>query len=107
MKKLIAALLTVFAVSTYANEPWPGDKYGLGKPKYWDSYPKEFTQPMARACLKDKAALHEAARNAMCVCIIWQIENYASYGYLMKKNDEYRSNVLLAANQVCAELLSN
>ena len=106
MKKLVAALLTVFALSTYANEPWPGGKYGLDKPKYWDSYPKEFTQRLAQACLKDKAELPESSRNATCVCIIWQIENYVSFNYLVKKSDDYRQNVLSAANQVCAEFLS-
>ena len=106
MKKIVAALLTVFALSTYANEPWPGNKYGLDKPKYWDSYPAEFTQPLARACLSDKAHLPERQRNAMCVCIIWQIENYISFNRLRNKPEDERHGVLVAANEVCAEMFS-
>ena len=104
MKKIVAALLAVFALSTYANDPWPAGS--LQKPRYWDTYPREFTQPLARACRSDKDHLPPQVRDALCVCIIWQVENYISFDRLRNKPDGERQGVLIAANEVCAELFS-
>lgn len=103
MKKIIAALLLIFAGATYANEPWTVKE--LEQPKYWDSYPTKFTQKFAQSCLNDYDNLAENTAMIMCVCVVWNIENFISYEKLMKSSKQEGVQIIRAANKVCKDLI--